>query len=311
MHPTPADGVRRIDYLPWEYDPGSAEGAVQEARRSELEAAGAELGEGVFVAPGAAVFCDRLALGDRTYVAAHAYLTGEVTLGADCSVNPYAVVRGDVRAGDGVRIGAHTSILGFNHAMEPHLPVHRQDTWSKGIVLGDDVWVGSNVTVLDGVTVGDHAVVGAGAVVTKDVPAWAVVAGNPARVVRDRRADRAGSAGLAADLRAFGDRARAQASAVLARCFEDGRFVDRPAAAAGPRPPAVRPWADAVEIADLLLGGPPPGFDAADLVHRLTARQDPATGLVPEGDLSDAGLASPSRPPGRRTPSTARRATTC
>ncbi|MFI6423887.1 DapH/DapD/GlmU-related protein [Promicromonospora sp. NPDC050880] len=295
MHPTPADGARRIDYLPWEYDPASPEGAAQEARRRELVAAGARIGEGVFVAPGAAVFCDRLALGDRTYVAAHAYLTGEVTLGADCSVNPYAVVRGDVRAGDGVRIGAHTSILGFNHSMGTDLPIHQQDTWSKGIVLGDDVWVGSNVTILDGVTVGDHAVVGAGAVVTRDVPDWAVVAGNPARVLRDRRADAAaaGVPDLAAELRAFGDRVRDQAGAVLARCFEDGRFVDRPAALAGPRRPAVRPWADAVEIADLLLGAPPAGFEAADLVRRLTHRQDPVTGLVPDGDLADAGLAGP------------------
>lgn len=298
MHHTPADGARRIDYLPWEYDPASPEGEAQEARRRELVAAGARIGAGVFLAPGAAVFCDRLDVGDRSYVAAHAYLTGDVTLGADCSVNPYAVVRGHVRAGDGVRIGAHTSILGFNHSMETDRPVHRQPTWSKGIVLGDDVWVGSNVTILDGVTVGDHAVIGAGAVVTRDVPAWAVAAGNPARVIRDRRAGgaTAGEQDLAADLRAFADRARAQAGALLARCFEDGRFVDRPSALAGPREPAVRPWADAVEIADLLLGGPPPGFDAADLVRRLTARQDPVTGLVPDGDLSDAGLTGPGRP---------------
>jgi len=294
---TPADGVRRIDYLPWEYDPASPEGAAQEARQRELVAAGARLGTGVFVAPDAAVFCDDLALGDRTYVAAFAYVTGEVTLGADCSVNPYTVVRGRVRAGDGVRIGAHTSVLGFNHAMATDRPIHRQDTWSKGVTLGDDVWVGSNVTILDGVTVGDHAVVGAGAVVTKDVPAWAVVVGNPARVVRDRRAGEA-AAGVPGDLeaalRAFADRARAQAPAVLARCVEDGRFVDRPSSAlgpAGPLVPSVRPWADAIEIADLLLGGPPPGFDAADLVRRLTARQDPVTGLVPDGDLADAGLA--------------------
>lgn len=299
-----AEGVRRIDFHPWEYDPTSPEGAAQAARQSELVDAGARLGTGVFVAPNAAVFCDRLTVGDRTYIAALAYVTGDLTIGADCSINPYAVVRGEIRMGDGVRIGAHTSILGFNHSMATDRPIHQQGTWSKGITLGDDVWIGSNATILDGVTVGDHVIIGAGSVVTKDVPDWAVVAGNPARVLRDRRTDRRGDSApdlapdlapdFAMELRAFAGRARAQAGDLLARCFEDGRFVDRPSALAGALEPAVRPWADAVEIADLLLDGPPPGFSAADLVRRLTARQDPVTGLIPAGDLSDAGLSGPA-----------------
>jgi acetyltransferase-like isoleucine patch superfamily enzyme len=304
VHHSAATGVRRIDYLPWEYDPTSPEAEVQAGRQRELIAAGAQIGDGVFVAPNAAVFCDRLVIGDRTYIAALAYVTGDVTIGADCSVNPSAVVRGEIRMGDGVRIGAHTSILGFNHRMSTDLPIHEQGTWSKGITLGDDVWIGSNATILDGVTVGDHVVVGAGAVVTKDVPAWAVVAGNPARVIRDRRTDARSDAptdprtrqpaDLGAELQRFAERAREQAGDLLARCFEDGRFVDRPSVLAGPLVPAVRPWADAVEIADVLLDAPPPGFDAADLIRRLTARQDAATGLVPDGDLSDQGLLDPS-----------------
>ncbi|KQQ20957.1 acetyltransferase [Rathayibacter sp. Leaf299] len=281
-----AEGVRRVDFLPWEYDPDSADGAAQAERMGELAAGGAAIGDRVFVAASAAVFCDRLSIGDRSYIAAHAYVTGDVTIGADCSVNPFAVVRGDVRMGAGVRIGAHTSILGFNHLMEPDTPVFTQGLSSRGIVLGDDVWIGSQATILDGVVVGDHVVIGAGSVVTKSVPDHAVVAGNPARVLRDRRAP-ARDAELREALRRFGDTARAEIPAVLARCFEDGRFVDRPGTAAAP---TVRPWADAVELADLLLDAPPPGFDAADLIRRLTARQDPATGLVADGDLSDAGL---------------------
>jgi acetyltransferase-like isoleucine patch superfamily enzyme len=292
VHHSAAEGVRRIDYFPWEYDPTSPEAAAQAIRQQDLVLSGAQIGEGVFIAPNAAVFCDRLSVGDRTYIAALAYVTGDLMIGADCSINPYAVVRGEIRMGDGVRIGAHSSILGFNHRVSNDLPIHKQGTWSKGVTLGDDVWIGSNATILDGVTVGDHVIIGASAVVTKDVPDWAVVAGNPARVIRDRRTETRGTqpSDLGAELQAFAVRAREQAGDLLARCFEDGRFVDRPSALAGPREPAIRPWADAVEVADLLLDAPPPGFDAADLVRRLTARQEPASGLIPAGDISDRGL---------------------
>lgn len=58
------------------------------------------------------------------------------------------------------------------------------DVNSKPIKICDDAWIGMNVIILKGVTIGEGAVVGAGSIVTKDVPAWTVVAGNPAKVVR-------------------------------------------------------------------------------------------------------------------------------
>ena len=57
------------------------------------------------------------------------------------------------------------------------------------IRISDDVWIGANATILKGVTIGTGAVVGAGAVVTRDVPDYAIVMGNPARVVKYRVAD--------------------------------------------------------------------------------------------------------------------------
>lgn len=59
------------------------------------------------------------------------------------------------------------------------------DVNSKPIKICDDAWIGMNVIILKGVTIGEGAVVGAGSVVTKDVPAWTVVAGNPAKVVKN------------------------------------------------------------------------------------------------------------------------------
>ncbi|MET9762149.1 acyltransferase [Streptomyces sp. NPDC006372] len=282
-HPENADGL--FDHCPWLFaeQASDAQRAAQERRQKELTGAGrVRLGENCFIAGTAAVHPDVLHLGDRSYIAAHAYVTGDIRLGADCTINPFTVVRGTVTLGNGVRVGAHSSLLGFNHGTAPGLPVHQQPVTSRGITVGDDVWIGSHVVVVDGVTIGDHCVIGAGAVVTKDLPAWTVAAGNPARRIRDRRQPRGaaetGSA-LAEELSAFAATARAQAPALLDRCRHPGtgRYVDRPGAE-----PTVRAHCDAVEIADLLLGEVPPQLSAAEHVERLRALQDPATGLVPE-----------------------------
>lgn len=178
-----------FDYCPWDFADRASAGqrAAQDAHQRRLAESGARLGPRCYVSPAAGIFTDALRLGARSYIAGHAYVTGEVTAGDDCTVNPYATVRGRITLGDGVRVGAHSSLLGFNHGFAPDLPVHRQPLTSKGITVGDDVWIGSHVVVLDGVTIGDHCVVGAGAVVTKDLAPWTVAAGNPARPLRDRR----------------------------------------------------------------------------------------------------------------------------
>ncbi|WAU81732.1 acyltransferase [Streptomyces sp. Qhu-G9] len=279
-----------FDYCPWDFGPraSAAQRDAQTERQERLADSGASFGPHCYVSPAAGVFTDVLRLGENSYIAGHAYVTGEVTTGADCTVNPYTTVRGRIALGDGVRIGAHSSLLGFNHGFAPGLPVHRQPLTGKGITVGDDVWIGSNVVVLDGVTIGDHCVVGAGAVVTKDLPAWSVAAGNPARRLRDRRdpapsrgPSRSGAAddGLGDAAARFADRARTQAAGLLARAWdaESGRYRDRPGT-----PATVRAHCDAVEIADLLLDSPPPQLTAAAHAERLRALQDPAEGLVPE-----------------------------
>ncbi|WP_239065972.1 DapH/DapD/GlmU-related protein [Microbacterium hibisci] len=185
---TPA--IAAHEYSPWDFwsEASPAEREAQLALQETVVAGRKDhrLGEQCFISELASVDNDSLRLGDRTYVAAGAYLTGDLDAGADCSINPYTVIRGRVRMGDGVRIGAHTSILGFNHSMESGTPVFRQPLTSKGIEIGDDVWIGSHVVILDGIRVGSHSVLAASAVVTKDVPDGAVVGGNPARFIRWR-----------------------------------------------------------------------------------------------------------------------------
>ncbi|TCO48611.1 transferase family hexapeptide repeat protein [Kribbella antiqua] len=286
----------RLDFLPWEYArTASEEDRERQAERQARLGGSLSLASDVYVAESAAVYCDELTMGERSYIAAHAYVTGHISLGADSTINPFCVVRGRVTIGDGVRIGAHTSLLAFNHGTAPGRPIFQQPHTALGITIGDDVWIGSNVTILDGITIGPHSIIGAGAVVTKNVPANTIAAGNPARVRRSRdpstQSTPSSSGDLGEKLAAFAARARGQADEVLQRCWDGERFVDRPGL---DHKPATRPWCDAVEIADLLLRRTPDGHTRDDLVRRLRARQDPETGLVSPGDLADAGLDAPA-----------------
>jgi len=285
--------INRFEHSPWSFwnDASDDERVAQEELQRSLRNAHPTwaFGERCFVSHLAALDADSLVLGDRSYIAASAYITGDIRLGEDCSVNPFIAIRGNVRIGDAARIGAHTSILGFNHSMEPGTPVFCQPLVSEGIVIGDDVWIGSHVVILDGVTVGDHAVIGAGAVVTKDVEAGAVVVGNPARRVK-WRVEPTGTpeSALASRLRAFGETAREQAHAILARCWNDERalFADEPGAE-----PTLRAQCDALEIAELLTGTLPPQRGRDDYLELLTGWVDPETGLAATLAQREAGIA--------------------
>lgn len=76
----------------------------------------------------------------------------------------------------------NVTIATLNHGLSLET---RNITYSSPVIIGENVWIGSSSTILPGVTVGDNSVVAAGAVVTKDVPKNAVVAGVPARVVKE------------------------------------------------------------------------------------------------------------------------------
>jgi acetyltransferase-like isoleucine patch superfamily enzyme len=284
MEPASRQRVQHFDHCPWLFaeEASDEQRIAQRARQDEL-GGDTRTGERCYVAESAAVYAERLRLGDDSYIAAHAYVTGDVRTGANCTLNPFTTVRGTVVLGDGVRIGAHTSLLGFNHSMAPDRLIFQQPQSSVGITVGDDVWIGSHVVVVDGVTIGDHCVIGAGAVVTRDLPAWTVAAGNPARPIRDRRdTTRRPSSGARADhggdaLTRFAAKARAQVADILGRSWDGDRYVDRPGAA-----PTVRAHCDAIEIADLLLGSAPEQLPVEEHAKRLGDAQDPHTGLVPE-----------------------------
>ncbi len=110
-----------------------------------------------------------------------------IKIGRNSLIGEYSVIRGQggVVIGDRVYTSPFTQIVAVNHVYDdPRRPFVEQGITAEGIVIEDDVWLGSGVVVTDGVRIGQGAVVAAGAVVTKDVPPHTVVAGVPARVIK-------------------------------------------------------------------------------------------------------------------------------
>lgn len=99
--------------------------------------------------------------------------------------------QGSVTIGDGCLIGHNVVLATINHDFDP---ARRGDNHPAPIVIGKNVWIGSNATVLPGITIGDGAVVAAGAVVTKDVPPMTVAGGVPAKVLKKITAQEARTA---------------------------------------------------------------------------------------------------------------------
>lgn len=197
-----AQHQKRLSWMPWLYFVLKPKHLVwaqpwqAEVQRLLMEQETVHIAPGCFVAPEAAIFAELgrpVRLGEGCAIAAHAFLHGPLTLGRGVSVNARASLDGGaagITIGDGTRIATGACLYAFDHGLSPERPVREQPVTSRGIRLGADVWVGAQAGITDGVTVGDHAIIGMGAVVTADVPAYAIVAGVPARVVGDRRAQR-------------------------------------------------------------------------------------------------------------------------
>ena len=131
-------------------------------------------------------------LGAETWIERGAVLWafgGSIKTAPHVFIGPYATIygHGGVEIGEWSLISMHATILSSNHIIPA---MDRCIRWEKDVLLptkiGRDVWVGANAVILGGVTIGDGAVVAAGAVVTKDVEPGAVVAGNPAKILRKR-----------------------------------------------------------------------------------------------------------------------------
>ena len=133
------------------------------------------IGRGTQISSFSKLKCDRgpLAIGAR------------VSIAPGCFLSAHAA---GIVIGDDSMIGPHSVIVAGRYRYERlDVPMHGQGEVSKGIRIGNDVWLGGNVSVMDGAEIGDHTLVMAGSVVSGRLPAGVIAAGMPAKVVFQRR----------------------------------------------------------------------------------------------------------------------------
>ena len=127
---------------------------------------------------------DKTIVGDETYIGRYTDIN-ESTIGKFCSIGPGCKIGLYNHPIDKVTTHPFINHKSFGYLAKDFFPSDKNNK-KKEVNIGNDVWLGTNVIVLRGVDIGDGAVVGAGAVVTKNVPPYAVVVGNPSRIIKFR-----------------------------------------------------------------------------------------------------------------------------
>lgn len=190
---------QRLSWMPWLYyrlKPRHLSWAKpwQEQIQTQLcQMETVQIGKECFIAPQAQLFAEPgrdITIGDQSFIAAESFIHGPITIGNEVAINHRCSLDGGtagIEIGNRTRIANSVQIFAFNHGMHPDQSIYQQNTSSKGVKIGEDVWIGAGVGIVDGVTIGSHAVIGMHSVVTRNIPSWAIVAGNPAKIIGDRR----------------------------------------------------------------------------------------------------------------------------
>lgn len=110
---------------------------------------------------------------------------GPVFIGDRTLIGMSNVIIGPVTLGNNIIIAQNVVMSGLNHSYQDvHLPISQQNVTTSEIRIEDDCWIAANVVITAGVTIGKHSVIAAGTVVTKDVPPFSIVAGNPGKIIK-------------------------------------------------------------------------------------------------------------------------------
>lgn len=166
-----------------------------------------DLAKGAVVLPGARILnasgsSERIRIGSQSLIEGELFIFahgGRISIGQSCFIGPGSRIwsAGEIRIGDRVLISHNVNVFdSLTHPLSPRLR-HAQfqaiassghpksiDLAEEPVTIGDDAWIGAGATILKGVSVGACAIVGAGSVVTHEVPRAAIVAGNPAKLIR-------------------------------------------------------------------------------------------------------------------------------
>ncbi|HRE41226.1 MAG TPA: acyltransferase [Ignavibacteria bacterium] len=110
---------------------------------------------------------------------------GDVIIGVKTRIGLGNVIIGPVQIGNNVMLAQNIVLSGLNHSYENiEIPIMNQQVTKSKIIIEDDCWIGANSIILSGIQIGKHSVVAGGSVVTKNVPPYSVVAGNPAKILK-------------------------------------------------------------------------------------------------------------------------------
>lgn len=112
-----------------------------------------------------------------------------IKIGDNSGIGVSCSIRGPLIIGNNVMMGPEVIVITSNHNFSRiDIPMNLQGSLpQKEVVIGDDVWIGTRAIILPGVKIGNGSIIGAGSIVTRDVPDYAIVGGNPARIIRFRK----------------------------------------------------------------------------------------------------------------------------
>lgn len=130
----------------------------------------------------------KFSIGDYSVVESFACINnavGDVTIGNHTRVGLHNTIIGPVKIGNHVNLAQGITVTALNHNFgDTSKRIDEQGVSTNNVIIEDDVWIGANAVILPGVKIGTHCVVAAGAVITKDVPPHSLVAGVPAKIIK-------------------------------------------------------------------------------------------------------------------------------